>query len=344
MKTPITLYAAAYLVAAALAHAAADPESVQPIEQVAQVSLHIDGFPDWLAIGFGSLWVANGSAGGVQRIDLATHAIVAVVGVRRPCAAMAVGYGSIWVASWQDRTLVRIDPKTNIVAATIPVGVADSEASVAAGEGGVWVLSDEQGLLTRIDSITNAVAAQVRVRPYSYAAMTGYGSVWVTNTGKRDSDAPGSVQRIDPRTNEVVATIPVRGQPRFLAVGEGGVWVLNQADGSVSRIDPGTNEVVATIPVGVPGPGGDIDAREGAVWVRASTVLLSVIDPATNHVVHRFGPPQGSGAVRAGGGAVWVSAHDVNRIWRLDPRPLVGADRAPTAESRAQRHSNAEGG
>jgi YVTN family beta-propeller protein len=326
---------AAGLVVASLAQAVGPaPNAFQPIEQVAQVSLHVDGFPDWLAIGFGSLWVTNGPAGGVQRIDLGTHAVVAVVGIRRPCAAMAVGYDSIWVASRQDRTLVRIDPKTNTVAATIPVGVANSEASVAAGEGGVWLLSDEKGVLTRIDPATNTIVAQISVRPFSYAAITGFGSVWVTNTGNSGTDTPGSVQRIDPRTNEVVATIPVRAQPRFLAAGEGGVWVLNQSDGSVSRIDPTTNEVVATIAVGVPGDGGDIDAGEGAVWVRAGTVLLSVIDPATNQVVRRFGPPQGSGAVRTGAGAVWVSAHDVNRIWRLDPRPWV---RTVGEEQKAER-------
>jgi YVTN family beta-propeller protein len=96
--------------------------------------------------------------------------------------------------------------------------------------------------------------------------------------------------------------------------------VLNQADGSVSRIDPKTNQVVATIDVGVPGPGGDIAAGEGAVWVRASKVLLSAIDPATNKVARRYGPPHGSGAVRAGEGKVWVSAHDVSKVWRLEPR------------------------
>jgi YVTN family beta-propeller protein len=98
------------------------------------------------------------------------------------------------------------------------------------------------------------------------------------------------------------------------------VWVLNQKDGTVSRIDPKTSKVVATIEVGVPGLGGDIAAGEGAVWVRASKVLLSVIDPKTNQVVKRFGPAQGSGAVRAGNGRVWVSAHDVNKVWCLDPR------------------------
>ena len=94
-----------------------------------------------------------------------------------------------------------------------------------------------------------------------------------------------------------------------------------QIDGVVILRDAKTNEVVATIEVGVPGPGGDIAAGEGAVWVRGTRVLLSVIDPKTNQVIKRFGPARGSGAVRAGGGNVWVSAHDVNRVWRLNPRP-----------------------
>ncbi len=87
----------------------------------------------------------------------------------------------------------------------------------------------------------------------------------------------------------------------------------------MSRIDPNTNKVVATIEAGVVGDGGDISVGEGGVWVRGTGVLLVVIDPATNKVVKRFGPAQGSGAVRAGAGQIWVSAHDVRQIWALNP-------------------------
>jgi YVTN family beta-propeller protein len=232
---------------------------------------------------------------------------------------MAAGYGSLWVASYKDKAIVRIDAKKNAVTARIPLMVADTEGSLSAGEGGVWLLSDAKGVLSRIDPDTNQVVAQIPVKPNSYAVMAGYGAIWVTNTGKARTKAAGSVQRIDPKTNTVVATIPVGVQPRFLAVGEGAVWVLNQTDGSVSRIDPKTNQVVATIAVGVPGLGGDIAAGEGAVWVRADKVLLSAIDPKTNRVVRRYGPAQGSGAVRVGNGKLWVSAHDVNKVWRLAP-------------------------
>ena len=308
-----------YLPLLLMAALTSDSESVRPIEKAATNTIVLKGFPDWLELGFGSLWVSNPGINAVQRIDTATNKVVAEVKINQPVAAMTSGFGSVWVASRKDKSIARIDAKSNTVTASIPVTVADSEGSLAAGEGGIWVLTDRKGILTRIDPLTTKVVAQISVKPNSFAAMVGFGSVWITNTGAARSKEPGSVQRIDPKTNTVVATIPGRAQPRFLAVGEGGVWVLNQSDGTVSRIDPDTNKVVATIDVGVPGFGGDIAAGEGFVWVRANRYLLSAIDPKTNQVVKRFGPPAGSGAVRAGGGKVWVSAHDVNKLWGIDP-------------------------
>jgi YVTN family beta-propeller protein len=314
------------------------PEPVLSIEETAQSTIQLKGFPDWLELGYGSVWVSNVGLDAVQRIDPKTNKVVAEIKVNKPVAAMAAGYGSLWVASYEDKSIIRIDADKNEVAAKVPVIIADTEASIAAGEGGVWLVTDRKGILSRIDPTTNRVAAEIKVKPNSYAAMAGYGAIWVTNTGKAGAKEPGSVERIDPKTNAVVAVIPVRVQPRFLAVGEGAVWVLNQGDGTVSRIDPKTNQVTATIETGAAGPGGDIAAGEGAVWVRASKVLVSVIDPQTNMVVKHYGPAQGSGAVRAGNGSVWISAHDVNKVWRLDTRPIVenvglSAENTPSAEA-----------
>jgi YVTN family beta-propeller protein len=301
--------------------AQADPDAAVPIESAATATINLKGYPDWLEIGFGSLWVSNAGVGAVQRIDPQTNRVVAEVKVNRPCAAMAAGYDSIWVASRADKSIYRIDAKANQVAAKIPLTIADSEASIAAGEGGVWLLTDRKGILSRIDAASNNLAAEIPVKPNSFVAMAGFGAIWVTNTGEPRSTDNGSVQRIDPKTNTVVATITVRSQPRFLAVGEGAVWVLNQRDGTVSRIDPETHKVTATIETGVVGAGGDIAAGEGAVWVRGTKTLLAVIDPKANQVVKRYGPSVGSGAVRAGDGKVWVSAHDVNKVWALNPSP-----------------------
>jgi DNA-binding beta-propeller fold protein YncE len=114
----------------------------------------------------------------------------------------------------------------------------------------------------------------------------------------------------------VVATIAVGPQPRFLTAGQHALWVLNQGDGTVTRIDPRSNAVVATVDCQVPGTGGDISSGKGLVWVRAKNGrMLQTISRETNEVERIFGPLNGSGAVRVAGGLVWVTAHDINKVW-----------------------------
>ncbi len=293
-------------------------ESITPIAQAAAATLNIPGSVDFLAADGAAVWATN--RGRVEKLVLGEAAPVATVGVPTPCGAMTVAFGSLWVANCRDRSLYRIDLAASPrVVATIATGLADprGELSVADGAGSIWVLSDQTGVLSRIDPGSNKVVATIPVKPNSFAAVFGFGSVWITNTGAPKSGEPGSVQRIDPSFNKVVATIPVGPVPRFLAAGEGGVWTLNQGDGSVTRIDPASNSAVAAIAVEVPGGGGDIAAGAGRVWVRASKVLLSAIDPATNRVTARYGPPGGSGAVRVAGDLVWVTAHDIQTVWVL---------------------------
>lgn len=175
------------------------------------------------------------------------------------------------------------------------------------------------GVLSRVDPASNRVVARIAVQAHSYAAVFGFDSVWVAAAVDGAQAGAGSVQRIDPRSNRVLATIPVGPGPRFLAAGAAGVWTLNQGDGTVSRVDPDTNRLVTTIGAGVPGPGGDIAAGAGRVWVRATRTALSVIDPTTDEVSARYGPPSGSGAVRANERVVWVTAHDIHTVWVLKP-------------------------
>lgn len=294
-------------------------EAFTPIVQRAVSTLHVPGFADFLVADGDAVWTTNHAR--IEKLQLDHPGPVATVPVPEPCGAMAIGFGSLWVANCQDLSLYRIDLQAARIIAVVPTGLADpdGELSVAVGAGSVWVLTDQRGVLSRVDPQTNRVTERITVAPYSYAAAFGFGSVWITNTGKTDRTS-GSVQRIDPSMNRVAVTIPVGPTPRFLAVGEGGVWTLNQGDGSVSRIDPSSNKVVATIQTGVEGPGGDIATGAGAVWVRGSKVLLSVIQPDANSVVERFGPSAGSGAVRVADKFVWVTAHDIQTVWIL-PEP-----------------------
>ena len=296
------------------------------ISKVASVVLKLDGYPDFMVPDSNDVWITNEKR--VDKLSSTSTKPILSAAVPSPCGVMAVGFGSLWVANYNDKSIYRINRSTGKVTAVIPTGLADKygELSIAAGAGSVWVLSDSAGILTRINPETNAVQATINVLPFSYCAAFGYDAVWITNTGNVknipgtgmvEGKNKGSVQRIDPITNKVAATISTGTAPRFLAVGENGIWALNQADGTVSRIDPYTNKLVATVNVQVAGLGGDIAAGAGKVWVRGNrTAFLVTIDPKTNTIGNRYGPLSGSGAVRVTeDNSVWISSHDVNSIW-----------------------------
>ena len=67
----------------------------------------------------------------------------------------------------------------------------------------------------------------------------------------------------------------------------------------------------------MPASPGDITTGGGAVWARTEKTLLTRIDPATNKITQREGPPSGSGAAIVDGNNVWISAHDIPAVWVL---------------------------
>ncbi len=280
----------------------------------------VPGTPDWLAIG-DSVWVSNKPKNSVTRIDPKTNKVAETIEVgRQPCSGLALDSGSLWVPLCGDQALARVDLKTSKVVAKLPIGIAGSEGGIAAGAGSVWVLTGKKGTLARIDPATNEVVAEIYVPAESYAVAFGEKAVWVTSTGQN------TLTRVDPETNLIVETIAVGKAPRFLAAGEGFIWTLNQAEGNVSKVDPKSNKVVATIEAGVPGPGGEIAAGEGAVWVTAFEFPISRIDPVSGKVVQQFAGPGGD-AIRVGLGSVWLSNLREGNVWRIDPariRATVG--------------------
>jgi YVTN family beta-propeller protein len=93
--------------------------------------------PTAIALGEGSVWVANGSDGTVSRITPRPLAVTATIDVGRDPTAVAVGEGAVWVTNGLDGTVSRIDPETNRLVETIEVG--HRPLGVAVGNGLVWV-------------------------------------------------------------------------------------------------------------------------------------------------------------------------------------------------------------
>ena len=68
----------------------------------------------------------------VSRIDRGNGSVTAVPAGRQP-SDVALGFGSVWVANAGDGTVSRIDPDTREVVATIDLGVSVEGIATGAG-------------------------------------------------------------------------------------------------------------------------------------------------------------------------------------------------------------------
>jgi len=293
--------------------------SVLPITQ----KIQIGGDADWLAIGFGSVWVTVAKNNEVVRVDPVRNVVQARVKVdKEPCYGIGIGVDRVWVLNCQGKTLTRINPQTNAVDMRVPVKIDDSgEGSIAVDERYVWFASNEDGhssTLSQVDVKTGRKLKGIAVGKDTGVVKLAFGSVWAISSGD------GNVYRVNPATRKVTAMITVAEGPRFTTEGAGSLWVLTQSDGNVTRIDPATNKVVAVIPVHIPGKGGEICFGGGLIWVTMDGNPVTRIDPATNKVIDQYGNYPKADGIRYGFGSVWVSDHGKGELWRIDPGKMRG--------------------
>jgi DNA-binding beta-propeller fold protein YncE len=275
--------------------------------------------PDWLAMGFGSVWVVDYRPPSLVRIDPATNRVIASIPLTgHACLGIAVMRDALWVADCEHHGVVQIDPVTNRVARTIPIDFrVDDEGALIAADGSLWLFVTDSlaasSTLERVDPATGRIQARIPVGAGAYVVAGDSVTLWVSATHGAE------LERIDAGYNAVTAHVAVTPRPKFLALGAGGVWVLHQATGSVSLIDPERAVVVATVAAGVPTPWGDITTGAGAVWVSVDGTPVTRIDPATHAVTHQFVGGSGADAIRYGFGSLWVSDHEHGMVWRIDP-------------------------
>jgi serine/threonine-protein kinase len=261
--------------------------------------------PGPLAVGAGSVWVANLGDRNLTRIDVVQRAPAGDVslGDRTP-TALAFGAGAVWVAHGLRGELSRVDPQFARVSRTIAVtsrSTSTASGGVAAGRGRVWAVYSNS-TLARVDAASMRVSGSTLAGALPSAVVEGSGASWVANSG----DA--TVQRFDPATFEegpVRAPITVGSRPAGLAFGAGALWVANSGDDSVTRIDPSTGSTF-TIPVG-DGPVA-VAVGAGGVWVsNADAGTVSRIDPTTRDVVETIDVGNAPTGIAVAGGLVWVA-------------------------------------
>jgi len=224
------------------------PDSVAVIEpERSRVVGHVlvGRRPVAVAIGHGSVWVANADDGTVSRIDHDRHELMRTIGIGAPAIDLAVTTDAVWVANGSDGTVSRIDPGADAVVETIDLRgsselVWNPAYAVDADDHSVWIAAGPRYVL-RIDPTTNETSAVIDVGHVPVGLALGEEALWVVTTAER-------ALRIEPLTNTATAEVPV-GDPVALTAGEQAVWA-SDLRGQIWRINPYTATVSQTTPVG----------------------------------------------------------------------------------------------
>jgi DNA-binding SARP family transcriptional activator len=280
------------------------PDSVAVIDlQRSRVVGHVrvGRRPVAVAIGHGSVWVANADDGTVSRIDQDRHELIRTIGIGAPAIDLAVATDAVWVANGSAGTVSRIDPGADAVVETIDLRGSSELAwnptyAVDADDDSAWIAAGPHHVV-RIDPTTNEPSAIIDVGHVPVGVALGQEALWVVTSAER-------ALRIEPHTNSATAEVPI-GDPVALTAGTQAVWV-SDSRGQVWRINPDTATVSQTTPVGRGLLG--LCATDGAVFAANNADGTVVqIDPRDGRVVGLVPVGQAPTDVASSDGIVWVS-------------------------------------
>ena len=280
------------------------PDSVAVIDlQRSRVVGHVrvGRRPVALAIGHGSVWVANGVDGTVSRIHRDRREVIRTIGIGAPAIDLAVATDAVWVANGSAGTVARIDPSADAVVETIDLRGSSELAwnptyAVDADDDSVWIAAGPHHVL-RIDPATNEPFAIIDVGYVPVGVALGEEALWVVTTAER-------ALRIEPHTNTATTEVPI-GYPVALTAGKQAVWV-SDSRGQVWRINPDTGTVTQTTPVGRGLVG--LCATDGAVFAANNADGTVVqIDPQDGRVVGLIPVGHAPTDVASWNGTVWAS-------------------------------------
>ncbi|MBT2519178.1 hypothetical protein J7E29_17190 [Streptomyces sp. ISL-90] len=283
------------------------------IAELGAATIHAEPFADWLIGEQHGMWVANVDSG-LVRMDLMDGTETAEVAVGEIPLALEIAGGALWAATPAPTPeVVRVPLDDPAAAVHIPLPLAPRvESSITSDGTLVWLFVGGPLTLLGLEQSTGAIVRTFEVTAGLQGLRFAGDALWAS------SPATGELVRLDPVSGEETLRVAVGPQPAFIASGAGSLWVMNQGDGTVSRVDPADGAVLATIPASTGHiAGGDIIATDSEVWVRTTEELAVLVDPAADAVVARLGPAEGSGSIAVGGGAVWLTAHDVSSIHRI---------------------------
>ena len=194
------------------------------------------------------------------------------------------------------------------IAAVIAIASEGGPASEPAAANSVAVIDPES------NQVTATVPTGVRPTDVS----SGFGSIWVANTGD------DSVTRIDPETRTAVNTTSPGPNVDGVAAGAGAVWIVANRGSQLVRLDPvlRAERSIRLAPAPDPFPvpvSSPVAAGDGAVWALKARREIARVDPGRRKVVAQVAGGNAPTAIATSPRAVWVADADDNNVIRIDP-------------------------
>lgn len=290
--------------------APATPPPAESYTDLAPVEVKVDSDPDWLAAGFGSIWLKR-PEGFVDRIDAATATITVEIPVHetRPQACEGIGSGAdaMWSCDLQD--LVRIDPANDTVVATVPAGKVPGQGRIVRAAGRMWVLAGEGDRLVGVAEADGSLSEPITLPAACHDLGANGEIIYVV------CERAGRVLRVDPASATVTADVQITS-PVWVSAAGSGVWVSAEQD--LLRLDPVTLSTAVRVEGMGTGNLGAIWADGGGVWVRKVDPFISRVE-AAGSITRVISAPFGSGGdVLVDGDHLWVTSFDDRLVIRLE--------------------------
>jgi DNA-binding SARP family transcriptional activator/streptogramin lyase len=130
-----------------------------------------------LAVGAGSVWIAEATEDDLRRVSLASHSLTTSIPIGGTATGIAVGEGSIWAITPAESRVWRVDPRTGAVTAGIEV--APHSSLITAVDGEIWVGSST-GMLQRLDPTRNVVTKAIHLPGPIGGLAGGDRRLWVS--------------------------------------------------------------------------------------------------------------------------------------------------------------------
>lgn len=284
------------------------------LDQVAlgRVPFRGGGGPDWMAAGFGSLWVRRDN-GVVTRLapDGSVQAKIDA-GIWQPpvCQGLGISDKAVWACATSGK-LMRIDPRTNRVTAIVDIPKVNEQGRLLAYGHRIWILTGDGDRLVGLSESTNRPGRPINLDTYctDLADRVHGADLWVA------CPYDGVVLRVNLDAGKVTGR--VNGLPHAGAVAAGrDVWVCT--DDGIARVDASSLSIKAVQPA----TGGfycSLRLTGDTLWVRTPSSFLTAIDTSSGQVAEVItapGPTSGGDVIKFGD-ALWVSAYDRELVYQL---------------------------